>query len=224
MRRGDSISPARRRRPGGGWGFGRRRRQQGGGCRRCPRRGGGGEGAAGFPIDGGSADGAVPAREASRRHSGGESRGGGPPIILSSLSSRLVSSRLVSTTFVPHQVRIETDETRIQRPDRERRGVHVALLGCRLRGRGRQNRGCRGNLEEIRHRHEGERKGGKGKERTMLYNIVGCNVYIDYYYFASRRVASRRVASRCGVVVVEGCCVVARSLDIHYALYNMTMS
>jgi hypothetical protein len=26
------------------------------------------------------------------------------------------------------------------------------------------------------------------------------------------------------VVVVEGCCVVARSLDIHYALYNMTMS
>ena len=56
-------------------------------------------------------------------------------------------------------------------------------------------------------------------ERTMLYNIVGCNVYIDYYYFASRR-----VASRCGVVVVEGCCVVARSLDIHYALYNTTKS
>ena len=56
----------------------------------------------------------------------------------------------------------------------------------------------------------------------MLYNIVGCNVYIDYYYFASRRVAVWCGVVWCGVVWWWGRDVVSslvRSTSItHYII------
>jgi len=59
---------------------------------------------------------------------------------------------------------------------------------------------------KVRGRREGR------EEHTSSSNVM----FIDY-----STTGSRRVAVWCGVVVGEGCVVVvARSLDIHYALYG----